>query len=1209
VVKGARAEGVAVQVVLTSDAPLAGITPAVTSFVGPQGTALPADAVSLYRVDYVQVTTTSDPAGVVGEWPDPLRPIGKDRSYQEDRNGAPFSLTPGRNQPVWVDIRIPRNTLPGTYSATFQVLDPAGTVTGSLPVQLTVWALELPRTPALPTSYGFSRGTAFRYHYQKPKPTTPAEEQQADELAQRYLEEAAAHRISLDVVDAYVAGNAPNYNWTAWDPFVAPPGVSPSSFPVPSPPGQPLKDVLTWTAAQRQAAADFWAVGAQRYAARGWLSQNYLYTQDEPNTPLKQQMAIAQSTALHQGSTSLRSLVTHAYDAALEPGNFDIWVPNVTALDPTRTGSLDQPYLTKQAAGKHVWWYDSNNSNFPGNHPAPGGAYGRWPDHFIDHPGVNQLVHGPLTYRYGLEGFLYYNTLEAYTLGANPDPWHQLYVSAYLTNGDGTLFYPGTPSEVGPATGGHHIPVPSIRLQILRQSWAMYDMLRMLADRGGAADARAVAANLAPTTTTWTANPADFEAAREQLAARLQPVTGIRIVSDRSTFSESEVAGTGMTEFPRSFYVVVDGILPAQLGLLTIPADQAGRDAVAPTITATRPAGPVPGMTAVCTDVAGEGPVFDPYLVQRVTFTYSVRFASTAAFYLAGVGQEYQDVTLTATAAQPAPLQATATAALIRQPNPFLLDGPVPWLSGDARVFQVSSLKPPPFPSAAALPQDPASARAFLATVLGELDVAPANFDLLPTGAEQSQLELAPTRQQQPVFNFAIARVRYRGQAVAAGDVRAFFRLFTTAATGLDYHVNGNYRRSAPYGPAISLLGAPASGMLTTLPFFAAERVDTATQPMSGQLDPGNVKTLPPGGGQEIQRFFGAWLDINQPAIAQFPANPGAASDGPWPTGRQPIQDLIRNRHQCMVAEIYFVPTSTTGDPIPEGATPVASENLGQRNLVIVESANPGTPDSRTVHHTLLIQPRGGLQGGTETADRAEDEKAETAGEQPAEAGRRDTEGLPRWVGDELMISWPRIPTGARARLTVTGLDATATVRLAIALGAPPVLTATGRDTLAFEAGGVTYIPLPRGRDALPGLFRVELPAGIRAGDSYSVLIQQVRDRRRITGSIEVLIPVRHADELLPEEEHTLAIFRSIQRSLSPDDPWGPVMTDYVDQIAKRVHGFGGTPEGIRPSPWGSDQPPERRRLLRSAVPIAAIAALLLRYLRARQRGLPSDPV
>jgi hypothetical protein len=177
----------------------------------------------------------------------------------------------GRNQPVWLDFRIPRATLPGDYDATFEVRDNAGALLASMPVRLTVWNIDLPATPSLPTSYGFSRRGAFQTHY----PGLPIQSNNsiADQLTQRYLAEAVAHRITLDVADAWVGGVAPSLDWSEWDPFVGAPGVS--TFPVPWPldsngNGLP-EDPGTWTAAQGQIANDVWAAVAQHYArVGGW---------------------------------------------------------------------------------------------------------------------------------------------------------------------------------------------------------------------------------------------------------------------------------------------------------------------------------------------------------------------------------------------------------------------------------------------------------------------------------------------------------------------------------------------------------------------------------------------------------------------------------------------------------------------------------------------------------------------------------------------------------------------------------------------------------------------------------------------------------------------------------------------------------------------------------------------------------------------------
>lgn len=64
------------------------------------------------------------------------------------------------------------------------------------------------------------------------------------------------------------------------------------------------------------------------------------------------------------------------------------------------------------------------------------------------------------------------------------------------------------------------------------------------------------------------------------------------------------------------------------------------------------------------------------------------------------------------------------------------------------------------------------------------------------------------------------------------------------------------------------------------------------------------------------------------------------------------IMDLVRNDHCCLVAEIHY-----PLDPIPGGATPGSHDNLSQRNLVVIESDNPGSTATHTVQSTFEIKP------------------------------------------------------------------------------------------------------------------------------------------------------------------------------------------------------------------------------------------------------------
>ena len=58
----------------------------------------------------------------------------------------------------------------------------------------------------------------------------------------------------------------------------------------------------------------------------------------------------------------------------------------------------------------------------------------------------------------------------------------------------------------------------------------------------------------------------------------------------------------------------------------------------------------------------------------------------------------------------------------------------------------------------------------------------------------------------------------------------------------------------------------------------------------------------------------------------------------------------MRDFHQCMVAEIRY-----DDDPTEAGASPFTSDNLAQRNLAVLSSANPGDEWTRTVEQAFEL--------------------------------------------------------------------------------------------------------------------------------------------------------------------------------------------------------------------------------------------------------------
>ena len=90
-------------------------------------------------------------------------------------------------------------------------------------------------------------------------------------------------------------------------------------------------------------------------------------------------------------------------------------------------------------------------------------------------------------------------------------------------NGDGTLFYPGTPAKIG---GTSHIPIASLRMKMIREGMEDYEYFKALADAGDATMADTEAAGLSPKAYQNMTDPAQIDAARHRIALRIEALTG-----------------------------------------------------------------------------------------------------------------------------------------------------------------------------------------------------------------------------------------------------------------------------------------------------------------------------------------------------------------------------------------------------------------------------------------------------------------------------------------------------------------------------------------------------------------------------------------------------------------------------------------------------------------------------------------------------------
>jgi hypothetical protein len=636
-------------------------------------------------------------------------------------------------------------------------------------------------------------------------------------------------------------------------------------------------------------------------------------------------------------------------------------------------------------------------------------------------------------------------------------------------------------------------------------------------------------------------------------------------VMDRSSFGQDEVnamlAQASPFQVSPAFYVVVDGFTPAELGITA--ADLSGAPGTVPTFNTSIALG---GITiGAPTQLVAEDPGLPGGIAQRFTWLYPITVSNDSDFTapLISVG-------LTASIGG---VTANAIFELRQEPNPYELDGQTFWLSTDLRVFQVKDGESR-F-NATLSGSSLAAASSFITQVIDNLNTGNTGgqtFNGLPSASGDIALYQTDSSGT-AVFNFAVARVRYRALVDDAQAVRVFFRLFPALTVSLAYDQATTYRQFSDgvlNGQKIPLLGRVNNNILS-IPCFAAERVNSASVSMTTQTDPANVRTLVHDPtGAEVESFFGCILDVNQSAQAVFPLNP--SSDGPFGGTLQSVLSLVRNAHQCLVAEIAFDP-----DAIPGGATPETSDKLAQRNLSLVESDNPGGVESRRIPNTFEVRPTPAFHA--------------TAG-----------------FHDELMIDWGNVPAGSVARVYLPDTAPDQVLDLAKRLYRARGLQRIDGHTLQVKAGGITYIPVPAGAQVNhAGLLTIDLPAGTQRGQRFSAVVRQLThtgrirrtpqgaiDSRRdallsasrgavaeaaasnrllvweeVLGAFQVTIPISSRTLLFNGEARLLSVLRWILGTIPQRDRWYLPFSRYVAEIGQRFRGFGGDPSTVKPDPNG----------------------------------------
>lgn len=448
--------------------------------------------------------------------------------------------SPSRNQPVWIDLYVPGHTTPGVYRGEVTVTA-EGELSLKIPVTLEVYNLRIPVTSSLPNYFAMSWYDLGRGHY-----GTAQNGMITQALGSLYLKSGLRHRLSYSIHSSpYVPlftyksdGTIATANYANFDAFVGPymegtgtpHGAQLTSIAL-------IKDLHgAGTDPTKRLNATLNLI--QHIKARGWGHRLFDYSWDEPNSGDYALVRARTDLIKKAGPDVPRLVTTHIVSELI--GHVTRWTPNMVNIlaHPTqqaRGATYPDPsiYASRKALGEQVWWYQACNNVGcfkEGDQYTQG-----WPNYAIEYSAITNRIFPWMTYKYRMQGELYFAITHAYGRYASMKG-NKVDVADSLLyfggNGDGTLYYPGRPAEIGGTT---HIPLESIRLKLIREGYEDYEYI-LAARRASGSDAEIdnKISGIVTNTHNWQDNPALLFRLRHELAIMAANETSIPLSPPQS---------------------------------------------------------------------------------------------------------------------------------------------------------------------------------------------------------------------------------------------------------------------------------------------------------------------------------------------------------------------------------------------------------------------------------------------------------------------------------------------------------------------------------------------------------------------------------------------------------------------------------------------------------------------------------------------------
>ncbi|PTL81571.1 DUF4091 domain-containing protein [Vitiosangium sp. GDMCC 1.1324] len=507
----ARNEFVSFQVGLHGgDSGWSGVSASLPALEGPMR--IEGADIVLYRETLLHVTHPTMPYSKVGWWPDGLVP-DVDETVGEKRQAFPMDVPANESRALWVDVHVPMDAPPGEYYGTVEVVGANG-YRLQVDVALTVVDWVMPSTSSLRTSFLVWTPSVCQAF------TGQRECSREDQLRllSYFQKLGLEHRITF--VSRFDPQDIPDWptfeQW--WGPFLS--GTAPLRLP-----GAKMTCVEYAGPPTPEQLKEFEA----ETGARGLQSLSFFPVGDEPPWNSTYDEVLAHARLSRQVAPNLRTMLTiWSIDELDRRGLTDLIDIGVVIVDylykspgkPEAEGrGLSRYEAFLRRPNRELWIYQSCGTHGCGgvrseNVPGQG-----WPSYMVDVSPAKARALEWISFQVGATGEHYYQVAEMLS-----SAWTDQY--KYGGNGDGTLVYPGTVSVIGGTTS---VPLPSLRLKLIRQGMQDYEWLKQVRDSGDPAFAQAVARDLVRAPWLVPDDGDSFERARVLLIQRYLMLIGAEI--------------------------------------------------------------------------------------------------------------------------------------------------------------------------------------------------------------------------------------------------------------------------------------------------------------------------------------------------------------------------------------------------------------------------------------------------------------------------------------------------------------------------------------------------------------------------------------------------------------------------------------------------------------------------------------------------------